>query len=262
MPFVTLLGASNSTPPAGGAATSDVIYATAGAMVVTSSCSARSCSTSRAASRCSAGWPTLDERVTEPPRLGGAARHLPRRHPADRGLRHVLGHLPAHRPGPRPGAARQPGPLLHPRRALRRASRRACSASPCPKGRPGPRSRSRPAGTRRSAPLMIAICGASSLAGLPARRHLAPDLRPGRHPLGPDPPDADRRRLALGARRLGAARRGRRGAQGGPRRTPLPAWTRFREIDPRRRLPGRASPPSRPSSTSVSRSSRSSCSRR
>jgi len=29
---------------------------------------------------------------------------------------------------------------------------------------------------------------------LPARRHLAPPLRPGRHPLGPDAPDADRRR--------------------------------------------------------------------
>jgi hypothetical protein len=35
VPFMTLLGASNSTPPAGGAATSDVIYATAGAVVVT-----------------------------------------------------------------------------------------------------------------------------------------------------------------------------------------------------------------------------------
>jgi len=35
MSSMTLLGASNSTPPAGGAATSDVIYATAGAMVVT-----------------------------------------------------------------------------------------------------------------------------------------------------------------------------------------------------------------------------------
>jgi hypothetical protein len=35
MPFMTLLGQSGSTPPAGGAATSDVIYATAGAVVVT-----------------------------------------------------------------------------------------------------------------------------------------------------------------------------------------------------------------------------------
>jgi hypothetical protein len=35
MPFMTLLGASSSQPPAGGAAISDVIYATAGAAVVT-----------------------------------------------------------------------------------------------------------------------------------------------------------------------------------------------------------------------------------
>ena len=65
--------------------------------------------------------------------------------------------------------------------------------------------------------------------GLPARRHLAPDLRPGRDPLGPDPPDADRRRRPLGARRLGPACRGRRGA---PRRQADPSrrWTRFREI--------------------------------
>ena len=36
---------------------------------------------------------------------------------------------------------------------------------------------------------------------LPARRPLAPPLRPGRDALGPDPPDADRRRLAGHARR-------------------------------------------------------------
>jgi hypothetical protein len=35
MPFITLLGQSGSQPPAGGAAISDVIYATAGAMVAT-----------------------------------------------------------------------------------------------------------------------------------------------------------------------------------------------------------------------------------
>ena len=37
-------------------------------------------------------------------------------------------------------------------------------------------------------------CGALLAARLPARRHLAPALRPGRDALGPDPPDADRRR--------------------------------------------------------------------
>ena len=72
--------------------------------------------------------------------------------------------------------------------------------------------------------------------------------------MGPDAPDADRRRLALGARRLGAARRGRRGAPGAPASrspgsrararscSPEPSWSR--------------SPPSRPSSTSACRSSR------
>ena len=44
--------------------------------------------------------------------------------------------------------------------------------------------------------------------GLPARRHVAPDLRPGRDALGPDPPDADRRRVARDARRHGADGRG------------------------------------------------------
>ena len=49
-------------------------------------------------------------------------------------------------------------------------------------------------GTRRSAAIMIAACGELLADRLPARRHLAPPLRPGRHPLGPDAPDAARRR--------------------------------------------------------------------
>ena len=56
------------------------------------------------------------------------------------------------------------------------------------------RSTSAAAGGRPSAALMIAACGAFALARLPARRHLAPAVRPGRDALGPDPPDADRRR--------------------------------------------------------------------
>ena len=48
-------------------------------------------------------------------------------------------------------------------------------------------------------------------ARLPARRHLAPDLRPGRHALGPDPPDAHHRRRHVDHR---AADPG----AGGPRR--------------------------------------------
>ena len=43
---------------------------------------------------------------------------------------------------------------------------------------------------------------------LPARRHVAPAVRPGRDALGPDPPDADRRRVARDARRHGADGRG------------------------------------------------------
>ena len=85
-------------------------------------------------------------------RLGRAARHLPGGHAADRRLRDVLGHLPAHRPGPRPRAARQPRPLLHPRRALRRAARRGDRPRPAQAADPDLLSRSRPAGTRRSAP--------------------------------------------------------------------------------------------------------------
>ena len=51
-------------------------------------------------------------------------------------------------------------------------------------------------------------------ARLPARRHLAPAVRPGRHALGPDPPDADRRRVARDARRHGADGRGHHGDSG------------------------------------------------
>ena len=45
---------------------------------------------------------------------------------------------------------------------------------------------------------------------LPARRRLAPPLRPGRDALGPDPPDADRRRRPDAARPGDPAGRGRR----------------------------------------------------
>ena len=94
---------------------------------------------------------------------------------------------------------------------------------------------------------------------LPARRRLAPHLRPGRDPLGSDPPDADRRRLALDARRLGASRRGRRGApRGGP---PASALGPRPRVHARRAPSWSGSRPSRPSSTSACRSSRCCCSR-
>ena len=60
---------------------------------------------------------------------------------------------------------------------------------------------------------------------LPARRHLAPPVRPGRHRLGPDPHPADRRGVAVDAGLLGAggrgrARGGRRAHRGGPPHRP------------------------------------------
>ena len=103
---------------------------------------------------------------------------------------------------------RDAGPLANPahylilRRPLRRAARRRAVAPRWPGERP---SRTAVAlGGGWWAPvggLMIAACGAFALVGLPARRPLAPALRPGRDALGPDPPDADRRRLAGHARR-------------------------------------------------------------
>ena len=81
---------------------------------------------------------------------------------------------------------------------------------------------------------------------LPARRPLAPPLRPGRDALGPDPPDADRRRLAGHARRHGADRRGRvlagpRPRARGPQAALRPAPGAARGRLPRRalHLPGR-----------------------
>ena len=53
-------------------------------------------------------------------------------------------------------------------------------------------------------------------ARLPARRLLAPDLRPGRDALGPDPPDDDRRRGARLRRPGHPARRGARSPSASP----------------------------------------------
>ena len=60
---------------------------------------------------------------------------------------------------------------------------------------------------------------------LPARRRLAPPVRPGRDALGPDAPDADRRRGDDARRPRGAARRGGRGQPRGrpPRRAAVGA---------------------------------------
>ncbi len=132
--------------------------------------------------------------------------------------RHVLGHLAAHRQRPRPRAARQPGALPDSRRALRRArggrhvDRHVRHGAPRQDGHPpgrrlvGARRRPDDGGLRRL-----------RAERLPARRHVAPPLRPGRHALGPDAPDADRRRVACDARRHGADGRGHHGDRARPR---------------------------------------------
>ncbi len=56
--------------------------------------------------------------------------------------------------------------------------------------------------------VLICACGAFALHGVPARRPLAPPVRAGRDAVGPDPPDADRRRVDDAGGHRGAARRG------------------------------------------------------
>ena len=161
----TLLGAS--TPPAGGAAISDVIYATAGAMVVTVVLFGPILLYKLGRFPALGRLADMDEKATKLPGWAALPGSFLGDRAADRRLRDVLGHLPAHRPGPRPGAARQPRPLLHPRRALLRASPPACSGSRFRTSRRGPRSSWRPAGHAPIGGLMIAICGASSLLAFP-----------------------------------------------------------------------------------------------
>ncbi len=75
--------------------------------------------------------------------------------------------------------------------------------------------------------------------GLPAGRRLAPAVRAGRHALGPDPPDADRRRLAGDARRARAPVRGDRRARARPGEQPQGSVRRDPPQPARGQLPGR-----------------------
>ena len=144
----------SSTKPAGGAAIGQVVIATAGAMVVTA-VAARGSASATAAGRVTllGALAGLAERVSGLP--GWAALPSGRRGGSllDRRVRHVLGHLAAHRQRPRPGPARQPGPLLDPRRPVRHLRRRLPRDGRCPKEKPERRRRSgsRATGTRRSA---------------------------------------------------------------------------------------------------------------
>ena len=186
--------------------------------------------------------------------LGGAAVADRGRRAARRPARHVLGHLAAHRRRPRPRPARQPGSLPDPRRALRHLQRRLSRDRPPrgqaqPAGDPHRRRLVRAARRRRDARRLGVRADRLS-----ARRRLAPDLRPGRHPLGADAPDADRRRRADPGRQRdpdhrGARRRGLRAVRRPPdrarrprrrRRCALPARLRDgRAADRPVHLPGR-----------------------
>ena len=93
-------------------------------------------------------------------------------------------------------------------------------------------------------------------ARLPARRHVAPPLRPGRHALGPDAPDALRRRRPHAHRPGDPARRGHalpRHHHRPPARLAVPGGHPARRPDGR--PADRPVAPSRASSTSASRSS-------
>ena len=129
-----------------------------------------------------------------PPGLGGPALGAGGRIASGRPARDVLGHLAPHRRRSRRGPARQPRPLPDPRRPLRRLQRRLLrdlSAEGAP--RPGCRPHhGRLVRARRRAP--DRRLRRLRPRRLPARRPVAPAVRPGRDPLGADPPDADRGR--------------------------------------------------------------------
>ena len=131
-----------------------------------------------------------------------APRH-PLRRAADRGVRHVLGHLDC-----TSTTGRDPGPFANAAHYFILVglfgiffagllSRSSCR----------PRSPARPRSgcpADWQAPLggvLILVCVGRRAGRLPARRHLAPHLRPGRDAVGADPPAAVRRRVALHARR-------------------------------------------------------------
>ena len=143
-----------------------------------------------------------------PARLGGPARRYRRRGAERRAARHVLGHLPPHRQRPRRGPARKSRSLPDPRGTvrgvrLRRARDRAAE------GAAGPRRRADRPRLVRARGRLADVCLRRLLADrLPPRRRLAPAVRPGRHALGADAPDADRRRGAVAGRAGGAPRGG------------------------------------------------------
>ena len=225
MNTLTFVGQATGNEPAGGAALGEAIGATAAAAVATALIavliaghrSGRITWLARAGPRLRAG-----ERIAG---VGGAAVAAAERVAADRGARDVLGHLAPHRQRARPGSACKPGPLPDPDRALRSAAVRSADGGARRRAtRPDGRARRRGlvgAGRRRGDRGLRRL----RAVGLPARRHVAPPVRTGRDALGPDPPDADRRRLARDARLAGAALRGGRDARLRPgSRPPRAGW--------------------------------------
>ena len=149
--------------------------------------------------------------------MGGGADGLVHRDADLRAVRLHLGRQPAHRQGPRPG------PLANPAHyfilvGLFLLFVAGCVAIMLPYEKPGPsavritRNWYAPVGG-----FLMAGCGLYALTGFPARRRLAPHLRPGRHAVGADPPDDDRRRRIFDD--LRAAPRIRRASGDGRRRS-------------------------------------------
>ena len=189
-----------------------------------------------------------------------------RRLAADRGVRLLLGRGPAHRPRPRSRPVRDRGPLPDPARPGRHRAGWAARARDRDRRRdadvgPARAQLERAAGRRPHLPVR-----AVRARRLPARRRLAPAVRPGRDAVGADPHPHGRRRLPVHAGRLGAAGRGLAGAEAGratagpPRRPVVPPahgldrrWLPHRPVDPagrvRLRRPGSSSSSTSPSSS-------------
>ena len=256
LPAGALAQSGEKADPAGGAAIGEVVLATAMAGVVTAIALVVVIghrSGPREVRRPRRG---LRRAADRRPRLGVAAERVRRRRAADRRDRHVLGHLPAHRQRPRPRPARQPRALPDPVRPVRDLRR-----GPALDGAARARHQAEHDGRAPAEGLVRAARRRADdrlrrlrARGLPARRRLAPAVRPGRDALGPDAPDADRRRLAGDARRRDADRRGR------PRRDQDAAASRTRASRScaarcSRAPSWSASRPCRPSSTSPCRSS-------
>ena len=211
LPAGALAQAGEKSDPAGGAAIGEVVLATAMAGVVTAIALVVVIGHRSGRVRVRRPRRGLLREAHRRARLGVAAERVRRRRAADRRDRHVLGHLPAHRQRPRSRAARQPRALPDPVRPVRDLRRGPALDGAARAGRQAQRDGRAPAEGLVRAARRRADDGVRRLRarGLPARRRLAPAVRPGRDAVGPDAPDADRRRLAGHAGRRDADRRGR-----------------------------------------------------